>query len=213
LRSTASLKHQRRRDGMRAALIAAAMLGACATASAERAHTDSIEPLMLEAGHGAPAGCNPDDIPVDATEASAASESPCPPHASDSDQTARARAYLIATATPGYTMTRQGPALAIGRLHPGFVKQLAAAISEARAAGLPFAGIFSAYRPPAFGVGGFADKFLSLHTYGLAVDITGIGAPAPRPRCSGTRSRHGTAWSAPTGRTIWRNGITASRRR
>ena len=43
--------------------------------------------------------------------------------------------------------------------------------------GLPFAGIFSAYRPPVFGVGGFADKFHSLHTYGLAVDVTGIGAP------------------------------------
>jgi hypothetical protein len=39
------------------------------------------------------------------------------------------------------------------------------------------AGIFSAYRPPAFGVGGFADKFHSLHTYGLAVDVTGIGGP------------------------------------
>jgi hypothetical protein len=26
-------------------------------------------------------------------------------------------------------------------------------------------------------VGGFADKFHSLHTYGLAVDVTGIGAP------------------------------------
>jgi hypothetical protein len=91
--------------------------------------------------------------------------------------TARARAYLIETATPGYTMTRQGPERAIGRLHPEFVKRLAAAIKEARGAGLPFAGIFSAYRPPAFGVGGFADKFHSLHTYGLAVDVTGIGAP------------------------------------
>jgi hypothetical protein len=53
----------------------------------------------------------------------------------------------------------------------------AAAIAEARAAGMPLAGIFSAYRPPAFGVGGFADKFHSLHTYGLAVDVTGIGGP------------------------------------
>ena len=95
----------------------------------------------------------------------------------ETDETARARAYLIATASPGYTMTRQGPERAIGRLHPAFVNRLAAAIAEARAAGLPFAGIFSAYRPPAFGVGGFVDKFHSLHTYGLAVDITGIGAP------------------------------------
>jgi hypothetical protein len=38
-------------------------------------------------------------------------------------------------------------------------------------------GIFSAYRPPAFGIGGFSDKFNSLHTYGLAVDLDGIGGP------------------------------------
>src|SRR5260370_16887131 len=72
-------------------------------------------------------------------------------------------------------MTRQGPERAIGRLHPQFVNRLAAAIAEARGAGLLFAGVFSAYRPPAFGVGGFVDKFHSLHTYGLAVDVTRIG--------------------------------------
>src|SRR5260370_27350020 len=74
-------------------------------------------------------------------------------------------------------MTRQGPERAIGRLHPQFVNRLAAAIAEARGAGLLFAGVFSAYRPPAFGVGGFVDKFHSLHTYGLAVDVTGIRGP------------------------------------
>ena len=105
------------------------------------------------------------------------SEGMCPEHATEADETARARAYLIETATPGYTMTRQGPECAIERLHPVFVRRLAVAIAEARAAGLPFAGLFSAYRPPAFGIGGFADKFHSLHTYGLAVDVTGIGAP------------------------------------
>jgi len=87
------------------------------------------------------------------------------------------RAYLIETATPGYTMTLQGSDVAIGRLHPEFAHRLADAIRDARAAGLSSAGIFSAYRPPAFGVGGFSDKFNSLHTYGLAVDMTGIGAP------------------------------------
>ncbi len=87
------------------------------------------------------------------------------------------RDYLVETATPGDTMTRQGPALAIGRLHPEFVRRLAGAIREAREAGLGSAGIFSAYRPPAFGVGGFSNKFNSLHTYGLAVDMTGIGGP------------------------------------
>src|SRR5215472_14005203 len=90
---------------------------------------------------------------------------------------AEARAYLVETASPGYTMTLQGPELAIGRLHPEFAIRLEHAIREARSAGLPFAAVFSAYRPPAFGVGGFHDKFNSLHTYGLAVDMRGIGQP------------------------------------
>jgi hypothetical protein len=87
------------------------------------------------------------------------------------------RDYLVETAIPGDTMTRQGPELAIGRLHPEFVRRLAGAIREARKAGLSNTGIFSAYRPPAFGIGGFSDKFNSLHTYGLAVDMSGIGGP------------------------------------
>ncbi len=94
-----------------------------------------------------------------------------------SEETAEARVYLVETAKPGGTMTRQGPELAIGRLHPEFAVRLASALREARNAGLPSAGIFSAYRPPAFGVGGFRDKFHSLHTYGLAVDMHGIGRP------------------------------------
>jgi hypothetical protein len=87
------------------------------------------------------------------------------------------RTYLIETARPGTTMIWQGPALAIGRLHPDFVVRLANAIWEARHGGLPLIGIESAYRPPAFGIGGFIDKFKSLHTYGLAVDVKGIGTP------------------------------------
>jgi hypothetical protein len=69
------------------------------------------------------------------------------------------RAYLIKTATPGGTMVRQGPDVAIGRLHPEFVMRLAAAIREARTSGLSDVGVFSAYRPPAYGVGGFKNKF------------------------------------------------------
>jgi hypothetical protein len=88
----------------------------------------------------------------------------------------RARAYLVATATPGYTMARQGPEVAIGRLHPEFAERLAEAIRKARSAGLGHAGVFSAYRPPIFGIGGFGDKFNSLHSYGLAADIAGIGS-------------------------------------
>jgi hypothetical protein len=91
------------------------------------------------------------------------------------NELAVARKFLLDTAQAGYTMMRQGPELAIARLHPAFVIRLAGAIREARAEGLS-AGIFSAYRPPAFGVGGFSDKFNSLHSYGLAVDMYGIGA-------------------------------------
>jgi hypothetical protein len=87
------------------------------------------------------------------------------------------RGYLVETATPGWTMTLQGPEVAIARLHPEFVHRLAGAIREAKGAGLSAAGIFSAYRSPAFGIGGFSNKFNSLHTYGLAVDMTGIGGP------------------------------------
>src|SRR5262249_15266821 len=64
----------------------------------------------------------------------------------------------------------------IARLHPEFAIRLAKAVREGRDYGL-VAGIFSAYRPPAFGVGGFSDKFSSLHAYGLAVDLYGIGRP------------------------------------
>lgn len=102
---------------------------------------------------------------------------PAAPPAQDLDA---ARAYLVATATPGYTMIRQGVAVAIGRLHPAMAVRLADAIQRAREAGLARAGVFSAYRPPAFGVGGFSDKFNSLHSYGLAADVTGIGAAGSR---------------------------------
>src|SRR5262245_46723959 len=112
------------------------------------------------------------DSNVPASSEPACAEAPRTPA-----EVADARVYLIETASPGYTMTLQGPELAIGRLHPEFVIRLEHAIREARGAGLPFAGVFSAYRPPAFGVGGFSDKFNSLHTYGLAVDMHGIGAP------------------------------------
>ena len=86
-----------------------------------------------------------------------------------------ARAYLVVTARPGDTMMRQGPEIAIERLHPEFAQRLAGAIRAARKAGLSDVGIFSAYRPPVFGVGGFSNKFYSLHAYGLAVDMHGIG--------------------------------------
>lgn len=89
------------------------------------------------------------------------------------------RAYLIATAHPGYTMERQGVRLSIERLHPEFVRRLAAAFREARRDGIAPC-IYSAYRPPTYGVGGFKNKFNSAHAYGLAVDLCGIGRPGSK---------------------------------
>ena len=164
-----------KRDSMRLLRLATLTAGVVVSAvvgsfAGQRALAEPVEPVTQEAGN------NPSEICY-AETFSSSGDSSCPMRERETDETARARAYLIATASPGYTMTRQGPERAIGRLHPEFVRRLAAAIAEARGAGLPFAGIFSAYRPPAFGIGGFADKFHSLHTYGLAVDVTGIGAP------------------------------------
>jgi hypothetical protein len=135
--------------------------------------------------HAAPAlpACGLDDIVAHPSDPSApsASEAPCETSSDEAPKTlaeiTEARAYLVETASPGYTMTLQGPEVAIGRLHPEFAVRLEHAIREARSAGLPSASVFSAYRPPAFGVGGFSNKFNSLHTYGLAVDMRGIGEP------------------------------------
>jgi hypothetical protein len=121
--------------------------------------------------------CGSNDVVVFQADPSPGSEPSCEAAPRTPGEIAEARVYVIETASPGYTMTLQGAELAIGRLHPEFVVRLASATREARNAGLPFAGVFSAYRPPAFGVGGFSDKFNSLHTYGLAVDMHGIGKP------------------------------------
>ena len=134
--------------------------------------------LSLHAPPPVPA-CDWNDLVVHPSDPSApsAGEAPCGETPRTLGEIAEARAYLVETASPGYTMTLQGPEVAIGRLHPEFAVRLEHAIREARSAGLPLAGVFSAYRPPAFGVGGFSDKFNSLHTYGLAVDMRGIGTP------------------------------------
>jgi hypothetical protein len=135
--------------------------------------SDPLQPPGSETGVTA-SNCDPQNVVEYPSDQTSESNVAC---ASDVEITAAERDYLIDTSTPGSTMVRQGPELAIGRLHPEFVRRLAAAIREARQAGLPAVGIFSAYRPPAFGVGGFSDKFNSLHTYGLAVDMSGIGGP------------------------------------
>jgi hypothetical protein len=157
------------------ALLATTVLGGAVAASSAPAELAklSTEP---DADSGEAASPGPDAQP-------GAAVTPLAPEGGTAGQPQAAtaepddRAYLRVTASPGDTMTRQGPDLAIARLNPEFVARLADAIREARQSGLPSAGIFSAYRPPGFGIGGFGDKFKSLHAYGLAVDMSGIGDP------------------------------------
>src|SRR5262245_10708559 len=96
-----------------------------------------------------------------------------------------ARAYLIRTSTEQWercvadTMARQGVEVAIGRLHPVMAVRVARSIEQARNEGIP-ACVYSAFRPPAFGVGGFSDKYNSTHAYGIAVDFGGIDRPGSK---------------------------------
>ena len=92
---------------------------------------------------------------------------------------AEARAYLLETATPGGTMTQQGAATAIERLHPDMALKLARAVKKARDAGMKDVGIFSAYRSPSMGANpAFASR--STHAVGGGVDMTGIGRPGSK---------------------------------
>src|SRR5260370_11957138 len=130
-------------------LIMGAVLSAfVASAAGQWVLADSIEPVTVEAENGTPAICNSDDLSVYVPQLPSTSERPCPAHTREADETARARAYLIATATPGYTMTRQGPERAIDRRQPEFANRLRAAHAAARGARRLLAGIFFATPPP-----------------------------------------------------------------
>jgi hypothetical protein len=187
--------------------LAGALLGASLLnpLAAHETLSGSAEPVALEAEAPAP-GCCSAKVAVYQPDPSSPFEVPSAAHLRTLAEPAEARAYLVETANPGYTMTRQGPELAIERLHPEFVVRLANAVREARESGLSFAGIFSAYRPPAFGIGGFSDKFKSLHTYGLAVDMHGIGRPgsAEARRWHDIAARHGVVCLyGPRSRAEW----------
>ena len=156
--------------------------------AAQRVFANSVGALDLsDQKMGALVSCTSEDIVVSAP----ANESPCQTHARETGETARARAYLIATSSPGYTMTRQGPERAIARLHPAFVNRLAAAIA---AAGEPVA-----IRRNFFGLPAACIRRRRLyrqvplaHTYGLAVELPGSAHPAPQALYFGMRSRRGT---------------------
>jgi len=62
--------------------------------------------------------CDWDDLVIHPSDPSApsAGEAPCGEMLRALGEIAEARAYLVETASPGYTMTLQGPEVAIGRL-------------------------------------------------------------------------------------------------
>lgn len=80
----------------------------------------------------------------------------------------------------GNTMQIQGMEKSLGWLEPKFRENLAKAIYQARREGFNKIGVFSAYRQPNLGIGGFGNKFLSCHSYGLAADMSGIGGPGSK---------------------------------
>lgn len=80
----------------------------------------------------------------------------------------------------GGTMRKQGMEDSIGWLHPDFRRKLASAFRQAQTEGYTRIGVYSAYRKPGLGIGGFRDKFQSCHAYGLAVDIANIGSPGSK---------------------------------
>src|SRR5262249_3930050 len=74
--------------------------------------------------------CGGLEVAVHRSSPSSGSEPGCDAPARTAAEIADARTYLTETAEPGYTMTLQGPELAIERLHPEFVVRLANAIRE-----------------------------------------------------------------------------------
>src|SRR5439155_20957003 len=72
----------------------------------------------------APSLSAPSPVPACAAEQDgngpSADEPACTASTKTPDEIVQARAYLVETASPGYTMTLQGPEIAIGRLHPEF---------------------------------------------------------------------------------------------
>ena len=123
---------------------------------------------------------------------------------------AAARAYVMETASPGYTMTLQGAELAIGRLHPEFVIRLAP-IREARSAGLPFAECSRRIGHLRSELAPSPTSFtLSTAMGSLLTCMASGGLDLPKHSC-GTRSLPGMVSFVPTALTTRPSGIIASR--
>ena len=87
---------------------------------------------------------------------------------------AETRVFLKGRAVPSDSINAQGRTVALGRLHSTFAENLGRAVRQAQSEGINVT-INSAYRPPGLRIGGYRNKFHSLHAYGLAVDVQGIG--------------------------------------
>lgn len=103
-------------------------------------------------------------------------ESPPKESAPVDDYLAMARGYLVRIAAVGGAMNVIGREKAIGWMHPEYALRAARAAKRARTEGIN-ASCSSAYRPYGLGIGGFANKRNSRHTFGLACDWAGIGSP------------------------------------
>lgn len=147
-----------------------------APASATAGGTNYADRLGAAGGQAAAA-------PASTSKALAASakgppRTEAPPRAPD--PVAEARAYLASVARPGGSMDRQGINQAIGRMRPDFVVGLANSVKQAQGEGIPV-GPNSSFRDPALDPGGYRDKWNSLHGYGMASDVQGLGGRAGSP--------------------------------
>jgi hypothetical protein len=173
-----------------ATLVAGVVVSAFANPLAgQRVLADSVGPVTSEEENVSAGSCTSEDLVISVPSAR---ESPCQSDAKEPGETARARAYLVATASPGYTMIRQGSERAIARLHPAFVNRLAAAIAEAREAGLSpeFSRPTVRLHSVSAALSTSSTRFIPT---GLPSTSPGSAHPALQALCCGTRSRAGMA--------------------
>ena len=105
-----------------AALSVALLAAVMAPASPDVALSDASGSGTLTSTAPPAPACGSNELELH--EPSPDSEPGCATAPRTPEEIAEARAYLIETASPGYTMTLQGAELAIGRLHPEFAVRL-----------------------------------------------------------------------------------------
>ena len=156
--------------------------------------------------------CDSDDVVVFQSNPFPLIGLPCDFHRKILMEASASRAYLVETARPGYTMIRQGPELAIGRLHPAFVVRLANTIGKREEPGW----LRLEFSPPIGHPPSALEDLSTNSTRFIPTDLPSmcmaLADLAHRKLSSGTTLPPSTASSALTGRVTRQNGITASRR-